>query len=136
MVKVSPATSAATFERTPMVTRTASQTTPKKVSKLAGWAEVWAVTRKPPPMPATRAPRPATMIFICTTLMPSVRAPGCAPADGVEGQPRGRAPEIQDEQGHDGEGHQAHVGEGGVGRGEGGRATFTPRPWFVKMPAG
>src|SRR6202034_952333 len=75
MVKVMPATSAATFERTPIVTRAASQMTPKNVSKLAGCADVWATTRTPPPIPATIAPRPPTMIFICTTLMPRVRAP-------------------------------------------------------------
>ncbi len=75
MTKVSPATRAAAFERTPMVTRTASQTMPAKVANSLGWKEVCASASSAPPMPAIRGGQRPAITFICTTLMPDVRAP-------------------------------------------------------------
>ena len=67
--------SAAAFDRTPMVTRMASQTTPANVANSLGWNVVWASASSPPPIPAIRAAVEPAMTFICTTLMPDVRAP-------------------------------------------------------------
>jgi hypothetical protein len=97
MVKVRPATSAAALERTPIVTSAASHTTPRNVAKSPGCAEVCAVTKKPPPIPATNAPAGHDDLHLHDA---DAERPGArrAPTDGVERQPRGRAPEIEDEQ--------------------------------------
>ena len=47
MTKESPATRAAALERTPMVTSTASQTTPAKVANSLGWNVVCANGQEP-----------------------------------------------------------------------------------------
>ena len=68
--------SAAAVERMPKVTTTASHTIPMNVAKSAGTMVVCCTANSPPPMPATNAPRAATVTFICTTLTPVVLAPG------------------------------------------------------------
>ena len=58
-----------------MVTSTASQTIPAKVANSLGWNVVRASPSRPPPMPAMNAASEPAITFICTTLMPVVRAP-------------------------------------------------------------
>ena len=99
--KASPAISAAAFERTPMVTRTASQTTPAKVANSLGWNVVCARASSPPPIPAMRAAeRPRDHLHLHDA---DARRPGAglAPASRVERQPGGRASEVHDEERED-----------------------------------
>ena len=58
------------------------------------------------------------MTFICTTLMPEVRAPASLQRAALRARPVVDAAEVDDEEGQDDEDDQAEIGEGHVRGGE------------------
>ena len=118
MTKASPAISAAALERMPKVTRTASQTTPRKVANSLGTIVVCCHGQQPTADAGDQGAQGGDDHLHLHDAHAGGPGARLAPADRVHGEAGGRPAEVHDEQRHDEEGHQAHVGEGAVGGGE------------------
>ena len=127
MTKVSPAINAAAFERTPMVTSTASQTTPANVANSLGWNVVCASASNPPPMPAMPAAnRPRNHLHLHDADARRPRAPASLQRAALSASPVVDRRKLTMKKRDDDEGHQTEVREGEVGRGEAGAVEVEP----------